>query len=59
MLRQLLQVAKKAGIKEVHISVEKDNIASVKTIQKNGGIYERSFSFQGNMADIYKIPVIL
>lgn len=57
MLRQLLQVAKKAGIKEFHISVEKDNVASVKTIQKNGGIYERSFSFQGNIADIYKMLV--
>lgn len=57
MLRQVLQVAKKAKIKEFHISVEKDNIASIKTIQKNGGIYERSFSFQDNIADIYKIPM--
>lgn len=55
MLYQLLQVAKKAGMKELHISVEKANTASVKVIQKNGGIYERSFSFENETADIYKI----
>ena len=42
-------------MKEIHISVEKENAASVKVIQKNGGVYERSFSHEGTLADIYKI----
>ena len=40
MLRQLLDVAKKAGMKELHLSVEKDNEPSVKTIIRNGGVFE-------------------
>lgn len=55
MLFQLLQAAKEAAMKELHISVEKENAASIKVIQKNGGIYERSFSFEDGIADIYKI----
>ena len=42
-------------MEEIHISVEKDNIGSVKVIQRNGGVYERSFDHEGAMADIYKI----
>ena len=57
MLRQLLDVAKKAGIKELHLSVEKNNEPSVKTIIRNGGVYERSFEFDGEQADIYRIAV--
>lgn len=55
MLYQLLQVSKKAGMKELHISVEKENTASVKVIQKNGGVYVRSFLFENETADIYRI----
>ena len=55
MLRQVLLVAKQAGLQEVHLSVERDNEPSVKTIVKNGGKYERSFEFEGEEADIYKI----
>ncbi len=55
MLCQLLQVAKEAGMEELHISVEKENTASIKVIQKNGGVYERSFSFEDQRADIYRI----
>ena len=57
MLYQLLQVAKEAEMKELYISVEKENVASLKVIQKNGGVYERSFSFENGVADIYKIAV--
>lgn len=57
MLHLLLQVAKEAGMKELHISVEKDNTASIKVIQKNGGVYERSFSFENETADIYRIAL--
>lgn len=55
MLRQILEVARNAGLTEVHLSVERDNEPSVKTIIKNGGVYERSFEFEGSQADIYKI----
>lgn len=57
MLRQLIWVAKEAEMNELHISVEKENMASVKVIQKNGGVYERSFSFEGETADIYKFAL--
>lgn len=57
MLRQILHVAKTAGIPELHISVEKANIPSIKVIQNNGGVYERSFSFENETADIYKIVI--
>ena len=55
MLRQVLEIAKKVGLKEVHLSVERSNEASVKTIVKNGGVYERSFVFEGEAADVYRI----
>ena len=42
-------------MKELRISVEKENTASVKVIQKNGGVYERSFLFDNETADIYRI----
>ena len=57
MLRLLINVARDAGLTELHLSVEKDNIASVKTIMKNGGVYERSFEFEGELADIYRIDL--
>ena len=55
MLRQILLIAKQVGLQEVHLSVERNNEASVKTIIKNGGKYERSFEFEGEQADIYKM----
>ena len=53
MLRQLLEVAKKAGMNELYLSVERKNEPSVKTIIRNGGVYERSFEIDGEQADIY------
>lgn len=55
MLRQILLIAKQAGLQEVHLSVERDNEPSVKTIVKNGGKYKRNFEFEDEKADIYKI----
>lgn len=57
MVRQLLLVAKAAGILKLHLSVERDNTASVKVIRKNGGLYERSFTFENTIADIYQITL--
>ncbi|MCM1271531.1 MAG: GNAT family N-acetyltransferase [Ruminococcus flavefaciens] len=55
MLRQLLLIAKDKGMIEIQLSVKKDNEASIKTIIRNGGHYERSFEFEGEQASIYKI----
>ena len=43
---------------KLQLSVERSNEASVKTITKNGGKYERSFSFEGEEADVYMIHVV-
>ena len=57
MLRQILNVAKDSNMSELHLSVERDNEPSIKTILANGGVYERSFVFENEMADIYKIEI--
>ena len=57
MLRLLLKYAKEIGLKYLHLSVERDNIPSIKTIVKNGGKIERSFEFEGELADIYLIEL--
>ena len=57
MLRLLIKYAKEIGLKELHLSVERDNIPSIKTIVKNGGKLERSFEFEGELADIYLIEL--
>lgn len=55
MLCKLARTAKEVGMKELQISVEKENTASRKVIERNGGVYERSFVFEGETADIYRI----
>ncbi len=55
MLRQLIEYVNTLGFHQLQISVEKSNIASIKTIKKNGGVYERSFLYEGEEADIYMI----
>lgn len=57
MLRLLKEYAKKCGLKELHLSVERDNISSIKTIVKNGGTIERSFEYEGKLADNYLIEL--
>ena len=58
MLRQLLIIARKTGLSELHLSVEKTNDPSIKTIIKNGGVYERSFEYENELADIYRFDLI-
>ncbi len=53
MLHKILIIAKEIGLSELHLSVERTNEPSVKTIIKNGGIYERSFEFEKEPADLY------
>ena len=55
MLRLLLKYAKECGFESLQLSVEQENGPSVKTILKNGGKYERSFDFEGQPADVYRI----
>ncbi|MBQ5334685.1 MAG: GNAT family N-acetyltransferase [Oscillospiraceae bacterium] len=57
MLRLLCAEAKAAGMAELHLSVERDNLPSVRTIVKNGGVLERSFTFEEQPADIYLITL--
>ena len=51
MLRLIMQRAAEIGMDRLQLSVERSNEPSVKTIVKNGGKYERSFTFEGEDAD--------
>ena len=55
MLRLIIERAAEIGLGKLQLSVERTNEPSVKTILKNGGKYERSFTFEGEEADVYKI----
>ncbi|MBR3102429.1 MAG: GNAT family N-acetyltransferase [Lachnospiraceae bacterium] len=55
MLRLIMERAHQIGMEKIQLSVERSNEASVKTILKNGGKYERSFTFEGEEADVYMI----
>ncbi|MDO5156532.1 MAG: GNAT family N-acetyltransferase [Eubacteriales bacterium] len=57
MLHLIIDVAAKSGMKEMHLSVERSNTPSVKTIERNGGVYERSFEFEGEQADVYCVAI--
>ena len=58
MLKIILERARQIGMDKIQLSVERSNEPSVKTIIKNGGKYERSFSFKGEEADVYMIRVV-
>jgi len=55
MLRLIIGRAAEIGLGRLQLSVERTNEPSVKTILKNGGKYERSFTFEGEDADVYMI----
>lgn len=55
MLRLIIDRAAEIGLGKLQLSVERTNEPSVKTILKNGGKYERSFTFEGEDADVYMI----
>ena len=57
MLGLLTVRARAAGLRELHISVERDNIPSVRVIKGRGGVYERSFTHDGAGADVYLIAL--
>ena len=58
MLKLILERARQVGMDKLQLSVERSNEASVKTITKNGGKYERSFTFEGEEADVYMINIV-
>ena len=57
MLGLLAARARAAGLSELHISVERENTPSVRVIKGLGGVYERSFSHEGQAADVYVIAL--
>ena len=57
MLGLIIDRAGEIGMSRIRLSVERTNEPSVKTITKNGGIYERSFTFEGEEADVYMIDI--
>lgn len=57
MLRLLKQEARKAGMTHLQMSVMPDNTPSVKIIRGAGGVWQRSFVFAGQTADIYTIDL--
>ncbi|MCI9552118.1 MAG: GNAT family N-acetyltransferase [Acutalibacter sp.] len=57
MLRQVLDRAKEVRLTALHISVERENIPSVKVIKSNGGVYQCSFTHEGQQADIYAFRI--
>ena len=57
MLKLIIERARQIGMDRLQLSVEPTNEASVKTITKNFGKYERSFTFEGEEADIYMIDI--
>lgn len=57
MLGLMVRRAGEVGINRLQLSVERSNEPSIKTITKNGGRYERSFTFEGEEADIYMIDI--
>ncbi|SFR65250.1 GNAT family N-acetyltransferase [Anaeromicropila populeti] len=57
MLFHICNIARRAGLDKLQLSVEKENISSIKTIVQNGGKYERSITFNNEEADIYQIQL--
>lgn len=58
MLHQICEKAKAYGLLQLQLSVEKNNVASIHTILKNGGIYQYSFTHGIESADVYTIHLL-
>lgn len=57
MLRLVLDVAREAGMTEVTVTAERSNTASIRTVQKCGGVLARTFDYEGQPADVYRIQL--
>ena len=58
MLGMILDKARNLNMTSVQLSAMRDNVASTKTIIKNGGVYTRSFNHEGRTADVYIIDLL-
>lgn len=57
MLHQVMNVARAAGMTEITLAAERSNTASVRTIVKCGGKLIRTFDYDGQPADVYRIAL--
>lgn len=57
MLSQIMRIAVNAGLSSLRLSAERTNVPSVKSILKNGGVWERSFTYEGEPVDVYDIKL--
>lgn len=57
MLSQVIIHAKNIGLSSLQLSCYEDNIASTKTILKNGGQYVRSFNYLNKKVNVYIIKI--
>ncbi|MBE5881208.1 MAG: GNAT family N-acetyltransferase [Lachnospiraceae bacterium] len=55
MFCQVREIARQAGMKELHMAVHRDNEPSVKTIVNAGGVAYRSFIAEEKWADMYLV----
>ena len=57
MLRMVLKEAKARGLQRVLITCDEDNVASARTIEANGGMFERKASLDGGVLRRYWIEL--
>jgi len=57
MFCQVREIARQAGMKELHMAVHRDNEPSVKTIVNAGGVAYRSFIAEEKWADMYVVKL--
>lgn len=57
MLKETLKIAKDKGLNNVIISTKEDNIASIKTIEKNGGYLIKSIEYLDYIIKMYRIDL--
>jgi len=57
MLKMALDVARKSGLKKVLVSCDQDNVASRRTIEKNGGVLENVVPYEGEDVMRFWIPL--
>lgn len=57
MLKEVLEFAKKVGLKEVQLSSMQDNPASIRTIEKNGGYPVRKVNYLGKNLCVFIIKL--
>ena len=57
MIAMALEECKKLGLEKVLMVCDKDNIASRRTIEKNGGILENEIEVDGNVEQRFWITI--